>query len=336
MQQAQSLQRVTRRYPCPICGRPDWCGLGHDFAVCMRIESDIPTANGGWLHRLGDRRPAMPVLPEEIPCAPLHVRHSVYTNLLLHLPLLPIHYQQLQNRGFTAEAIQRRGYASLPPEQQTGTYSRASIAYAAGHLSDQRLDGVPGFAIEQGPKGQRWTVAGTGGLLVPVRNAEGRVAGCQVRVDDTTVGRKYRWLSSRDMDCGTPSGAYLHVARPPKQTTEQIWITEGPLKADRASESLGAIVLAMPGVSTWREVPQVIRALGARQVILAYDQDILTNQQVKLHAQQLLEALQALQLPVPDRDALAPPRVYWARWNGGAKGIDDALQMGMKIELRRQ
>lgn len=50
-------QRVTRRRPCPICGRPDWCTfVGPDdsptVVCCMRVESDRPTKNGGWLHRL--------------------------------------------------------------------------------------------------------------------------------------------------------------------------------------------------------------------------------------------------------------------------------------------
>src|SRR5438477_1429818 len=46
--------RVTRRNPCVICSKGDWCGVSEDgkYAVCMRIESDHPTRNGGWLHNL--------------------------------------------------------------------------------------------------------------------------------------------------------------------------------------------------------------------------------------------------------------------------------------------
>jgi 5S rRNA maturation endonuclease (ribonuclease M5) len=48
--------RVTRHQPCPVCGKPDWCGTSADGAVacCMRVKSDRPTRNGGWLHRLVD------------------------------------------------------------------------------------------------------------------------------------------------------------------------------------------------------------------------------------------------------------------------------------------
>ena len=51
--------RVTRHRPCPICGKPDWCGVSADgeVACCMRVESDRPARNGGWLHRITDAPP---------------------------------------------------------------------------------------------------------------------------------------------------------------------------------------------------------------------------------------------------------------------------------------
>lgn len=47
-----SWRRVTRSEPCPVCSKPDWCGVTSDGSVvrCMRIESDRPNA-GGWIHR---------------------------------------------------------------------------------------------------------------------------------------------------------------------------------------------------------------------------------------------------------------------------------------------
>ncbi len=52
--------RVNRHHPCPICGKPDWCGVSADgsAAICMRTESDRPVRNGGWVHRLTDAPPA--------------------------------------------------------------------------------------------------------------------------------------------------------------------------------------------------------------------------------------------------------------------------------------
>ncbi len=50
--------RCTRQHPCPICGRPDWCGMSADGAVCrcMRISEGAIKSypDGGFLHRLKD------------------------------------------------------------------------------------------------------------------------------------------------------------------------------------------------------------------------------------------------------------------------------------------
>ncbi len=56
---ADTWRRVTRAEPCPICGKPDWCGRSPDgsAAVCMRVESPYPTRNGGWLHHLQEHPP---------------------------------------------------------------------------------------------------------------------------------------------------------------------------------------------------------------------------------------------------------------------------------------
>lgn len=44
-------QRVNKKRPCRICSRTDWCGYSDNAVICMRVESDHPTNNGGWLHR---------------------------------------------------------------------------------------------------------------------------------------------------------------------------------------------------------------------------------------------------------------------------------------------
>lgn len=55
-------RRVTKAEPCPICGKPDWCGIADDgtAAICMRRDSDKPTDNGGHLHKLTDAPRRLP------------------------------------------------------------------------------------------------------------------------------------------------------------------------------------------------------------------------------------------------------------------------------------
>jgi hypothetical protein len=47
-------RRVTNRIRCSVCGRGDWCTFTTEVACCMRVESDRPVRNGGWLHPIGD------------------------------------------------------------------------------------------------------------------------------------------------------------------------------------------------------------------------------------------------------------------------------------------
>ena len=48
--------RVSRHHPCAVCAKHDWCGTSPDgtLACCMRVKSDRPARNGGWLHRIAD------------------------------------------------------------------------------------------------------------------------------------------------------------------------------------------------------------------------------------------------------------------------------------------
>jgi len=63
---AGEWQRVSRAEPCRICGKPDYCTRSDDGAeCCMRVESQVPMKNGGWLHRNGDAPRLVVVKPKE-------------------------------------------------------------------------------------------------------------------------------------------------------------------------------------------------------------------------------------------------------------------------------
>lgn len=49
-------RRVSKRSPCPICEKPDWCTVSVDgsVALCQRVESPKLVGEAGWLHRLLD------------------------------------------------------------------------------------------------------------------------------------------------------------------------------------------------------------------------------------------------------------------------------------------
>ena len=60
--------RCTKRNPCKVCGKPDYCGYTADGAVarCMRVQSDRES-NGGWIHRLNGQPVAPPPKPKPLP-----------------------------------------------------------------------------------------------------------------------------------------------------------------------------------------------------------------------------------------------------------------------------
>ena len=59
---SSTWQRVTKRQPCAVCGKADWClYAGPDDSptavICARTESSKRCGEGGWLHVLRDDGP---------------------------------------------------------------------------------------------------------------------------------------------------------------------------------------------------------------------------------------------------------------------------------------
>lgn len=52
------FQPVSKRNPCKVCGKPDWCLISKDggTAICQRVESPkkVGDKDAGWAHKLAD------------------------------------------------------------------------------------------------------------------------------------------------------------------------------------------------------------------------------------------------------------------------------------------
>lgn len=46
---------VTKKNPCPICGKGDWCSVGDRAVLCQRVQSSKPHVKGGWFHSLDSK-----------------------------------------------------------------------------------------------------------------------------------------------------------------------------------------------------------------------------------------------------------------------------------------
>ena len=240
----------------------------------------------------------------------IETRHRTYSAFLDMLELEFKHMSDLKRRGLSVKQIKEKGYKSVPQGEKR--YSICKKLLEAGYT----LEGVPGFYQKDG----RWTCYDVPGYLIPVRDGRGRIQGLQVRLDEPGNGGKYRWFSSRDQENGTPAKSWVHIAR---GQTKEVWLTEGPLKADIAAYLSGHTFVAIPGVTSIKYLIPALRDIKARRVVLAIDMDVLTKKQVK-------QALEKLELELK-RVGIKSSRAYWNPVAGN--GIDDALLSGADIQV---
>jgi hypothetical protein len=162
-------------------------------------------------------------------------------------------------------------------------------------------------------------------LLIPVRDGSGYIQACQMRLPCATMkGLRYLWLSSSDLPHGTGSGSPLHfkfnLADLPHDA--RIVIVEGVLKAD----VLYAIrpefyIVATPCVTANHGA--LVELTRGRHVLIAFDQDLYTNETVCFHLAALVSGR------LRSERTLTSTRI--ASWDARVKGIDDAAVRNLPI-----
>ncbi len=290
--------------------------------------------NGGYVHVHTDIpfSPAtiatQPTKPR-IELAPIEVRHAVYQELIRISPAT--RYQSLISGpdGLAARGLgpnQFRNYGALPPTQQ----ERARLAYhlrcfVRNRFPDRKrgVVGIPGFWISSNNHSQIWKPRDyqMPMLVIPYRDAEGRIQACQVRMhkEDIPEGEKrYRWLSSPNERHGCSSGTPIHFTFRPKDLApgSKVVITEGALKADVFVHFRKSFAIATSGVSCSHE--ELIAAAAPYHLLIAFDADHQTNPNVCRQLARLIAARE-LQNSNPE---LTTKVVHWQHY----KGIDDAAK----------
>lgn len=267
-----------------------------------QLRKELPRSDGF----VPQRKPEPKIVNHQ--CADIKKRDACYRMLLSELILSDKHMQDLLDRGLTKEEIAAKGYRSTP------AYGSESICRK---LIDKGayLKGVPGFYRNQ--KGN-WDVVFSGkGLLIPVKDEDGMIQGLQLRLDKqdgVDVDRKYRWVSSTGKSDGTQSTVWCHFTG---NVGPEIYLTEGPLKADIASLRLGKGFVAVPGVNSLSLLPNMLKTLserGVKKVYIAYDMDFIYN----IHVQNGLEEIKK----IIAKAGLVSEQLMW---DPHYKGIDDYL-----------
>ena len=154
---------VSKKEPCPICHKTDWCSISNngEVCVCHRVESPYPTKSGyGWIHRLKEK--------------------AVEDNTWKY----------------------RKAAYHRPPPPETSTSPEAATYFAAlptGEIQARicaRLErelGLPRAMLEM--HDVRWD-SHANAAAFPMRNADGEVTG--IRYRQLTTGRKWALKGSKD------------------------------------------------------------------------------------------------------------------------------------------
>lgn len=295
------LYTDTNQYHCFHC-------RAHGNAVDLYARRTGLSYTDAYHELLGDSlihfpKPAAKLPPEREP-APLPQRDMVYRAMLGLLPLSAAHRDNLLSRGLTDSAIRQNSYRTLG-------YGKGLRDWIAAQLSARfDLNGISGFFYSQ----SAWRMCAYSGLLVPVRAADGRIQGVQIRRDN--AGRmKYAWMSSAGKPYGTGARSWVHVAG--DRSRKEAVITEGPIKGDVSSALTGGgLFVCLPGVNAISFLPGTLRALGVRRVWEAFDMDKRNNAQVANAAARLRTELKKAGIPCRTM-----------AWDPACKGIDDFLAM---------
>lgn len=245
-------------------------------------------------------------IPECLDTANIEKLDKVYRAFLNKLNITQSSYNNLKGRGVTDEFIFQKGYKSIPLDYKENL-SICDELIKEGY----DLEGVAGFYKNDYGN---WTFSNTQGYLIPMKDINGKIASLQLRRDEKTKsGLRYTYFSSSKKSTGAKALAIPHVVY--GNNSDEIYVTEGPLKADISSSCLDTTFISIPGVNSAIDILiDYIVALNPKKVILAFDMDFKTNIAVK-------KAL----IKISRLIKLKGFNVEIKLWDDKFKGIDDFL-----------
>lgn len=307
---------------CPVCGSNSWCQIRADGAVvlCKHVASEREKENADgvtyyvhWLNgapsRLERRERRVDPRRER---APVEILDTAYAAVLRALSLSAEDRAALRARGLSDATIDAEKFRSL------GIEGRARVGRAVEEDVGDDVARVPGIVRRENERGAWWALAGAPGIIVPCRDAEGRIVALKVRRREASEGPRYLYLTSASHG-GASALSAMHVPVAARERLHRtIVITEGELKACVATELLPDrfAVVSIPGVGAWRQAVDFVLAARPEHAVVAFDMDALTNPVVARARRDLVDALRA--------------RFHYARtamwgWPAENKGLDDHL-----------
>jgi 5S rRNA maturation endonuclease (ribonuclease M5) len=238
--------RVSRSHPCIACGKPDWCGKTGDgsMAICMRVPSERPSGNGGWLH------------PAD---------HRIFVTRSHRSPVSSMQkVTRCGHRGSPKQGHVASRWRAMVEEcyEAMSTPEREDLAVALGlTLESLQLLGVGWIdrEFEKSSAQGTWRLRGS---TWPMAASDGQYVGVKVRLQEP-------WGRCRKLCVpGSTNGLTLNPALSP---SGPVWIVEGETDA-AAFLSIGiSNVVGVPGAGQAAEVASEV--VYGRIAIIVQDAD---------------------------------------------------------------
>lgn len=281
---------------------------------------------------------------------PLALRSTVFKKFLQHLPISAEFSKELASdkRGnLPLDYVAKLGYRSYSARLLKTKYGNINAAELAvieandmyapvltdtpkifANLFEREGSKVPGFTVNNG----HIEAQNVGKCdFLPVRSRHGEISYLQTKFpslpDNATKEekekfKKYgRYMSYGKLGCSTSGLASIHytykMGYDSDTTPEEVWLTEGILKADIASYLGNKPFIALVGISVYSQLENELKYLkehGTKRIVVATDMDYLDKPSVANAMNRICAIINKSGL-----------ECNIASWNSEYKGIDDFM-----------
>jgi len=344
---ATGYKRVSKKRPCDICGKPDWCSTTAEETISFCARSTLNAdriSRYGWgvyyrdRHRYVfdfKRNPKLPTKQKKSrssqTLAPPSIRDRVYRKLIEISPAFSSS-EIVNGRGGLSERgiIDISQYGSLP---RLVNERQELVERLVDSMEKDRIrsfEGIPGFWKDAKETLRLWSDSDSFDdlMVIPFIGPDGLIRACQIRFMRYIPNKsgRYAWLSSAKQNNGCGSGAPLHHASPGQRFDKPVLVTEGALKAATAQRFLtDRYVVGNSGVATSHT--EIVNTARRKPLEIAFDNDSFTNP----HVARALAAL--LRLRYSDQKSYSyNEKVRIVTWEKPVKGLDDALLAGASLK----
>lgn len=341
-------RRVSRKSPCRICGKPDWCSTSIDqnISFCARCWTNADRlSRKGWgiyYYKINDSLSSrhtfsakQPCSSKQTPIAPIDLRNKIYQKLIQLSPISECKELSLNDEWISVQIREMSRYGLFP--KTTIERHRLVRSLIESFVKDDAIvpefKGVPGFW--RGSNGSPRLGSDFDSLddllLIPFYDPNGLIQACQIRImrQSPNTSGKYLWLSSIRQREGCGPGTPLHhegAVGFKGEKVETVLVTEGALKAATVQTFLtDRYVVGNSGVATSHR--EIIKTARKKTLEIAFDADCFTNPHVARSLASLI-ALRTREQQFLSYDH--PVRII--AWDKQYKGIDDALIAGATLK----